>query len=707
MKKGNSKYIKITFPKKNNNIYGESESKVNIRRKTLSILDSKLKFSFRHLNTLLDKINNVKDLIVFNKYDTRDIRSLKKLDYNALLFSHTMNKEIKKTSELLYAYNLSSHDLDNFMEELEIEKKERNKKNEVIKLYNVEHDYNLLKKEFDLIKFIKGKTDNIPNLNDSFLENQRKNRDLYNLKLELFLKDQKKKIGPQQYFEIVKKAPPCLIERDKRVNPRYSTIKSKYYEKYKKSKLSKSLEIEEAMREKEILNEEEKNALNEDKIAQMRNNKIQNDIRKSYNYFFNKNNLFNNKKRFIQETIKEKEKKYQKDNNTNLIKKPKLLLKNNIKYKTIQKESNINNEKIKKKPSSANINNKNYNKYKSLTFNSNISQVNINKSKNINANLKILKKNRVNSSNNSSRKNYNINKYNSCSTIFQNNVINKHKRNRPISPQLITKRTYYSSTASSRAISAFSSRNDNNTIYKFNNDKTIIINKKLKNNNISNYRKKSSFNNYINEINKIIKYSNYTTNNFKNSTKNLNKNRLFQKSNNDIFEKETYINIDKIKENLKLDKNRHSSVDEKKLLYNNTKRVKLMLTPKNRRILNTILMELFDKQKRANNFYSDMTLYEKMIQKSVNNKKFVNLTNEMMKYEKDLDKETILEIFKRDEEKIISYLKEINNKENYIEEEWKHVMLKHKNMKMINEAKLNKISMNGNLHKKHLLSKFK
>ena len=706
MKKGNIKCKKIKFPKQNKSIYGESESNVNIRRKTLSILDSKLKFSFRNLNTLLEKINNVKNLIVFNQYDTRDLRSLKKLDDNALLFSNTINKEIKKTSKLLYAYNLSPHDLDNFMEEQEIEKKERNKNKEMEKLYDIKHDYNNLKKEFDLITLLK-KNDKNKSLDDSFLENQRKERDLYNLKLELFLKEEKKKIGPKQYFEEVKKAPPCLRDKDKRINPMYSTIKSKYCEKYKASKLSKSYEIEEAKREKEILNEEEKNELNEDEINKI-NSKIQNDLRKSFNnYFFQKNNLYNTKK-YIQETIKENDKKNQKDININLIKKPKLLLKQKRNIKLKKKETSINTEIKKKKPASANITKKiNYNNYKSFTFNSNnISQEKINKMNN--NNTKILKAKRINSGNNFHRKSTNNTNYNNYSTIFQKNIINeKHFKNRPISPKFITKRTFYSTTTSSRPISAFSSKNDNNTIYNFNNYKTLSVNKKIGNNNISQYQRKSNFKNYINEINKIIKYSNYTTNNFRVSSKILNNHKLFQKSNSEIFDKETHINIEKIKENLQLDKNRHSSIDEKKLLYNNTKRVKLMLTQKNRRVLNTILMELFDKQKRANTFYSDLSHYEKMIQKSNNSKKFEALTNEMMNYEKEFDKESVLEIFKKDREKIMKYLKEISNKENYSEEEWKHIMLKHKNMKMINGSKLNKVSMNGNLHKKHLLSKFK
>ena len=222
----NQKGNKISKSKRNN--CEAWEQNVNLRRKSLSILDTKLKCSFTNLKTLLDKINNVKELVVYNKYDTRDLKSLKNLDNNALLFSKNMKEEIKKTSELLSAYNLSPRDLDKFMNELKEECKSRNKYEEIQKLYNIEKDYNNLKKEFDLTNVAKNQKDK--KRNDFFLKNEKKKRDLYNLKLELFLREERKKIGENQYYEIVKKAPICIKEKDKRINQRYSAIKSKYYE---------------------------------------------------------------------------------------------------------------------------------------------------------------------------------------------------------------------------------------------------------------------------------------------------------------------------------------------------------------------------------------------------------------------------------------------------------------------------------------------
>ena len=304
----NQKGNKSLKSKRNN--YESWEKNVNIRRKNLSILDSKLNYSFTYLKALLDKINNVKELVVYNKYDTRDLKSLKNLDNNAILFSKYMKEEIKKTSELIDAYNLCPRDLDKFMNELKEESKGRNKYEEIQKLYNIEKDYNNLKKEFDLTNTAKNQNDK--KKNDFFLKNEKKLRDLYNLKLELFLREERKKIGENQYYEIVKKAPICIKEKDKRINQRYSAIKSKYYENYK---LSKSFEIEEAMREKDILKEEE-NENNKENELTTKNKKEE----KNYFFYYSNNNMIYNPNKYIKETIKENDKN-ENENNKNYIKK--------------------------------------------------------------------------------------------------------------------------------------------------------------------------------------------------------------------------------------------------------------------------------------------------------------------------------------------------------------------------------------------------
>ena len=525
------------------------------------------------------------------------------------------------------------------------------------------------------------------------MKKESKMRDLYNLKLELFLKEKKKKEGENNYLDIDKKTPNCLRDKDKRINQRYSTIKSRYYDIYK---LSKSFEIEEGMREKFILNEEEKkedeNKIKKDEIFTTKNKDIST----------------HNSKQNIEDKLNE-------ININNYIEKANM---------EINEYNNINSKTKRKKPVSAHIIKSN--KYNNLMSFNNNSQINI-KTKG--------KRNRVNSGIAYHRNNYVISpNYNKN---FQNTYINRNIKNRPISPYM-TKQTLYSSTISSRPKSAFSSINKSKTIYCLNNNKsTQIINKKINRNSkntkktfftnyineinkiikysnyITNIFKKSSNKlknkkyNYINEINKIIKYSNYITNIFKKSSNKLKNKKLFKKSNSEIFDKTSKLNIDKVRENLNLKRSRNALIDEKKLIYNNSKKVKIMLTSKNRKILNTILMELLDKQRRVNNFYSDLSHYEKTMQKFERNKKFRKLSYESMNFEKRFDRETILEIFEKDENKIKEYLKEINNKDKYDEEEWKHILLKHKNMRIIDSKNINKMVINGNLHKKHLVSRFK
>ena len=117
-----------------------------------------------------------------------------------------------------------------------------------------------------------------------------------------------------------------------------------------------------------------------------------------------------------------------------------------------------------------------------------------------------------------------------------------------------------------------------------------------------------SFKKYISQINKILRFSDYTTENFRKNFKELNKQKLFVKSTKKIFERKKIVNIDKIIKNLNLDKNPHSLINDKKLIYNNSLKVKLMLNLKNREILNTIILTLFDEQRRANNFFVDTSL---------------------------------------------------------------------------------------------------
>lgn len=700
MENGSQKKNKHNIPKSKSLNNESFERNVNIRRKNLQILNSKIDFSLSNMNNLLSKINHVKNLVVFKKYDIKDLKSVRNLDNSALIYSKHIKQEVKNSSKLLYAYNLSSLDLDNFMKELAEPKK--NEKNYENVINFDQNEYNRLKKEFDLASGGKTRHDKI--LGNIFLKNESKMRDLYNLKLDLFLREQRKKISQNYIYEIVQKVPMCIREKDKRFNKQYSDIKSKYYDMYK---ISKSFELEEGLKDVEILKEEENK---NEELFITKNSKI---INQKKNYpKYNKDYLTYNQNNYIEESINENDKE---ENKRNYVKKdtmhlPKTTNADNKNFDTDNVNSTSNNNNIrniinirkKRKPFSARI-------VKTNSFNATTpASIATWSTKNNNNKHGIrLKADRVNSSIINQKSNYDTNNSN-YNRVFINNYSykNKHKLNRPISPNITSKQTLYSSTSSSRPISAFSSFNYNNTIFHLNNNNKLKLNLN-QNSSISKYKKNTDFDKYINELNKIIKYSNYTTNKFKKSSKELGKKKLFQKSNSQIFERTNFVDIQKIKKNLKLDRNPHSYINDRKLILDNSRKVKLMLIEKHKEILNGIVLELLANQNRVHNFYSDYSHYEKVIQKFKRNKKFNKLANETMVLEKKLDKEKVYEMFEQDEDKIMDYLKEINNKHRFDDEEWKHIILKHKNLTQMDKANRKNMFLNGNLHKKHLVAKYR
>ena len=176
---------------------------------------------------------------------------------------------------------------------------------------------------------------------------------------------------------------------------------------------------------------------------------------------------------------------------------------------------------------------------------------------------------------------------------------------------------------------------------------------------------------------------------------------------NKIFERKKIVNIDKIIKNLNLDKNPHSFINDKKLIYNNSLKVKLMLNLKNREILNTVILTLFDEQRRVNKFFIDQSLYEKLLKKFERNKVFNLLSNKIINFEKKHDKEQILDMFDKGEENIEEFMKNKEIKKKFDEDEYKFVLIKNKNMKLMDNEKNKKMNLNGNLYKKHLVAKYK
>ena len=634
------------------------EKYLDLRKKNLSALDTKINASLSNLNNLLNKLDRTKELVLYNNFDKKDIKALKNLDNNALILTKNLRKEANKATQLSYGYNLGSYDLETFLEYLRKKKEKiikikKGNKNRSIEIEEINKDkLDNYKKEFDLAYAGINRDEKIKN--NTFLKNQKRMRDLYNLKLELNLIEQKKKIGEKRSFDDIKRIPSSLKDRDYKKDYKYQRIKSKYFQMYE---LSNSFKIENELMEKNILNE---------------------DYQTDEDIFIT-------------------------DNKNILPIKKKSLLKDgdNIKDNNI-KNNNDNNKLLnkKKKPFSAKII-KDSKQIKNFN-NSAIINSEINKTNNSKQAIRLRLNSGTNSNNNLININNKFKNMGLYKKIYENNFRNRTN-------QLISQiNSKYSTKSSSRPLSSLSNFNSTSLHFINNNNKKKNMNRSMTNIYTSNTLKSSkSFKKYISQINKILRFSDYTTENFRKNFKELNKQKLFVKSTKKIFERKKIVNIDKIIKNLNLDKNPHSLINDKKLIYNNSLKVKLMLNLKNREILNTIILTLFDEQRRANNFFVDTSLYEKNIKKYERNKIYNRMSNKIINFEKKHDKEQIFDELDKMDENVEEFIKKIEKKDIFDEKEYKFIMVKNKNMKMMDREKRGKINFNGNLHKKHLFNKYK
>ena len=636
------------------------DENLNLRQKSLAVLDTRIKASFARLNSIINKINNSKDSILNNKFDIRDVKLMKNLDSNCLLLCKSFSNEAKKASKLSNGYNLSSYDLDAFIKDLRKKKKKYKVKHELNKNDEISEDnIDNYKTEFNLANLGQNKQEKMKN--NSFLNNQRKMRDLYNLKLELMFIERRKKIGEKKSFEVEEnKGSKFLKDKERKRKSQYDRIKSRYYNKYK---LSKSFEIKDNLIEQYVL----KN------INQLGD---ENDNKKKEEIFITSN-------------------KEEKNNNNNQETFPKKIVIKEL-NKLKEYNFNFNNNQISKKRKSFSASIINDNIAKKYRNNSAIINSEMNKNAQLKQPINLRLKSGINIGKNKIIRTSIYNK------IYKNNNNHKYRNSRPnnlVSTPTNTKKTIYTTNKTlSRPISSFSSFN--NTTYHFNTNKT---NAKINNSTLGSKKK---FENYISTINDIIKYSDYTTEQFKKETSEFNKKKLFMKSNNKIFEKKKIVDINKIIKNLALDKNPHSFINDKKLIYNNSLKVKPLLNNKNKLILNTFLLTIFDEDRRLNKNFIDASEYEKAMKKNEMNKVFNILSNKIINFEKKYDKEKALEIFAPDD--VNTFLKNRGEMfDKYDEKEYQFLLLKNKNMKIMEKENNRKKNISGNLYKKHLVAKYK
>ena len=633
------------------------EKYLNLRKKDLSSLDTKIKASLSNLNFLLNKIDRTKDLVLNNNFDKKDIKSLKNLGNNSLILTKNLRKEANKATKLAYGYNLSSRDLDTFLSKLRRKKKyyAKKQKNKIDKIEEIEEIEEIkkdnlenYKNEFDLA--LAGKNQEEKILNNSFLKDQKRMRDLYNLKLELNLIEQKKKIGDRRSFDDIKSSSSTLKIRDISKNYKYQKVKSKYYAMYE---LSKSFKIENELMEKNILNE---------------------DYQSDEDIFItnNTNMLPITKKTLLKEEDKNNDNDVKINNNKKIFNKKKKPFSARM-VKDSKEIKNFNNSAI------------------------------IKSSKNNSNNSRPAIRLKLKSGTNITKKDIDINN-NSNKKGLYNKIYKANFRNR--TGQLVSQKTSkFSTKSSSRPLSSLS--NFNNTTWHFFNNKNKKMNRSMSNIYTNSLKSDKNFKKYISKIDQMLRYSDYSTDKFKNSFRELNKEKLFVKSTNKIFERKKIVNIDKIIKNLNLDRIRHEQINDKKLVYDNSLKVKLLLNLKNRKILNTIILTLFDEQRRVNDYFVDTSLFEKNWKNYERNKIFNKMSYKIINFEKKYDKEQILDELNKMDENVEEFIRKIEKKDIYDENEYKFILVKNKNMKMMDREKKGKINFNGNLHKKHLVNKYK
>ena len=229
----------------NYKILKNSYINANNHRKSISKFNSNFAKSIYHINSLLDKMNSLKQLM----YHTTDLRSILVMDKCGLKYSNNLRKKINSAKKLMSPNSPNSKNIENS----EIFLKSNNKEINInyykgIKIPNYFRNNNRkfkkklinLSKEFDLTSISninKKKRDKL----QKFLENEKKDKKLYHLKTELFLLEERNKLNDLNISENKLKNNLTFIREDK--DNYYSQIKSKYMKRTpaSKNKIKKNL----------------------------------------------------------------------------------------------------------------------------------------------------------------------------------------------------------------------------------------------------------------------------------------------------------------------------------------------------------------------------------------------------------------------------------------------------------------------------------
>jgi hypothetical protein len=578
--------------------------KVKIKDNSPKKYKSNYENSIYNINSLINKMNSLKQLM----YRTSDLKSMLILNKFGLKYSNDLRKNINSAKQYLNNPNSSKNNLNDYLDIIKQRKSTdmnstyfRNSANSVknnVKRKKGKDYFNYFGRIFDLTSITKNKKEK--EYDQTFLDNEKKEKKLYHLKTELYMLENKNKLKDVYVCENHLNKNLTFIRDDINKDNYYSQVKSKFQRKIR-SGTKRNVLFKKNIDDK--LKDSDKNNLSKNLITEQSNNILQIKIN-------------NNNKSDIEESIKPNKKIiYYKDKiNSYNFKKKKIKMSRKKKKKNnksnIQNSCNLNNNYIHKNP-----NKKNKIKSCSVTRTSNITGYN----NSIIPNVKYTKKTITHlTTSNNSQENTSIN---SLNLSLQTNLL-LYPKNR--NSMKLTK----------------SLMNNNNIKSESINRKSLIKPKK-------NY--------LIDKLNNIMDKSNRIKNKFENDET--------IKDKKDFFKKFTFnhiidhgVDVKKINNFFNFPK--REDIDEEIVTKEKVEKVKAIMDKKCSKLLDKILNEIYFRERRLNKDYLGLSSYEKKLLKIKRENDIKKIGNESVLIEKSLNKDRILDIFTTENKEMINMLKE-------------------------------------------------
>ena len=595
----------IYYIKKDNN------KKIKVKDYSPKKYKSNYEKSIYNINSLIEKMNSIKQLM----YNTSDLQSMLILDKYGLKYSNDLRRNINSAKQYMnYPYspksNLNDYS-DNYKRRKSIEMNLtyfRNSKSAVKNNGKRKKgkDMNIVGKIFDLTSITKNKKEK--EYNQTFLDNEKKEKKLYHLKTELYMLENKNKLKDVYVNENHLNKNLTFIRDDIDKDNYYSQVKSKYKRKIKKPR---------------------KNIL----FKKSNNNDLKkiNDIHLSKNYTEHFNNIMqtktkNNSNNELEESIIPNKKiLYFKDKiNSYKFKKKKL--------KTSKNKKNKNNENNENNNSNKNISNRSYS---------------------LNNNYIIKNANKKNKTKSFSVTRSNITGY--------NNSIIPNVKYKSIKKNTTTHLTTSNNSQENTTLNSLNLSIATNLFFNPKNRNSVKLTRSFLNSNIKSESInrqsfiKSKKDYFIDKLNNIMDKSNRIKHNFENDSTNKEKKDFFKKF---TFNHIVGVGIDINKINKFFNFPKRDEIDEQIVTKEKVEKVKAIMDKKCSKLLDKILNEIYFEQGRLNKDYLGLSSYEKKLLKIKRENDIKKIGNESVLIEKSLNKDKIFDIFTTENKEMIKMLKE-------------------------------------------------